>query len=169
MRIIALALAFSGLSALPLRAQQAPNPLPPGPGSDIVAQACTACHRINAVTQLREGQDAWRHQVHDMVQRGAQVSQSEMDTVVTYLTTNFGPGVPFPNAPPVHVTLPEGQGKEVVEGTCGLCHGLDRVADTKRTPEQWRAIVVRMTYLGAPLSDDAAKSAEAYLGTNFSQ
>jgi mono/diheme cytochrome c family protein len=68
------------------------NPLPPGPGRDIVAVACWQCHGLNAFTWLRQGEQAWRHQVYDMILRGTQISPSEINTVVTYLTTNFGPG-----------------------------------------------------------------------------
>src|ERR1700677_1646113 len=102
--VFALLLAF-GAAALPLRAQQ-DNGLPPGEGRDIVAVTCSQCHSLNAITQLREGPAAWRHQVYDMVERGAQVSPAELDTVVHYLATHFGPGVPFPGPSPAHIALP---------------------------------------------------------------
>jgi hypothetical protein len=93
------------------------NPLPAGPGRDIVAVACSQCHGLSAFTWLRQGEQAWRHQVYDMILRGTQIGPSEIDTVVTYLTTNFGPGVNVPPSAPVN--LPAGTGKAVVEGSCG--------------------------------------------------
>jgi len=141
------------------------NPLPAGPGRDIVAVACSQCHGLSAFTWLRQGEQAWRHQVYDMILHGTQIGPSEIDTVVTYLTTNFGPGVNVPPSAPVN--LPAGTGKEVVEGGCGICHGLDRTVGTRRSPGEWQAIVAKMVFLGAPLSADQANAAVDYLSTNF--
>jgi len=164
--IFVLAAAISAAS-VPLRAQQAPSPLPPGDGADIVAVTCSQCHGLNAITQLREGATAWRHQVYDMIERGAQVAPSEIDVVVNYLATHFGPGIPFPGATPANVTLAPGDGSNIVAEKCSLCHGVDRVVATKRTRAQWTSIVNRMVYLGAPITPDQQKTVLQYLGTNF--
>ena len=50
------------------------NTLPDGEGRDIVAVACSQCHGLNAFTWLRQGPQAWRHQVYDMILRGTQIS-----------------------------------------------------------------------------------------------
>jgi len=159
----ALALAPAGLA----QEGRAPggNPLPAGPGRDIVAVACSQCHGLNAFTWLRQGDQAWRHQVYDMILRGSQIGPGEIDAVVTYLTTNFGPGVNVPPSTPVN--LPAGAGKEVVEGGCGICHGLDRAVGTARSPGEWQAIVSKMVFLGAPLSADQQRAAIDYLSNNF--
>jgi len=148
-------------------AQQPPaNLLPPGDGRDIVAVACTQCHGPNVFAQLREGQDAWRFQVYDMILRGAQVAPADIDKVVGYLSASFGPGVNVP--PPLHqVTLPDGQGKDLVESHCSVCHGLDRIAMAKRAPGEWNQIIHRMMFLGAPVSGDDAKTITAYLDAKF--
>jgi len=152
--------------ALPTRAQQA-NPLPPGDGRDIVAVACSQCHGLNAITQLREGPQAWRHQVYDMVERGAQVSPDEIDTVVKYLTANFGPGIPFPGPSPAPVTLAPGSGSDIVATRCSLCHDVGRVVTVKRSRAAWDTILTRMVYLGAPLNTDQTKTVLQYLSTNY--
>jgi mono/diheme cytochrome c family protein len=141
------------------------NLLPPGPGHDIVAVACSQCHALSAFTWLRQGEQAWRHQVYDMILRGSQIAPNEIDTVVTYLTTSFGPGVNVPPSAPVN--LPAGTGKDVVEGGCGICHGLDRAVGTRRSATEWQAVVARMVFLGAPLSTDQTAAAIDYLSTNF--
>ena len=151
----------------PSEAQQpAPNPLPPGEGHDIVAVACTQCHGPNAFAQLREGAEGWRFQVYDMILRGAQIQPSDIDAVVNYLAANFGPGINVP-PPLMQVTLPDGQGKDVVESRCSVCHGLDRVASAKRAPAEWDRIVHRMIFLGAPVSGDDTKTITAYLDAQF--
>jgi mono/diheme cytochrome c family protein len=156
----------ASFAAMPSQAQTSnANVLPPGEGRDIVAVACSQCHGLNAVTQLREGANAWRYQVYDMIERGAQVTPGEIDSAVKYLTANFGPGVNVPPSP--SVTLPDGQGKEVIEGGCTLCHGLDRVANAGRSTADWQSVVKRMVFLGAPLSADQQKQAVAYLSAKF--
>jgi len=153
----ALAAAF----AAPAQAQ-----LPQNPGVEIVGVACTQCHGPGVFTQLRMNDKAWREEIYDMILRGAQIGPNDIDTAVKYMVTNFGPGVNVPQSP--DVKLPDGQGKEVVEGGCALCHGLDRVVATKRPAAEWQAIVAKMVVFGAPLSGDQAKAAIAYLDANFS-
>jgi mono/diheme cytochrome c family protein len=161
-------LAALAVAALPLRAQQdASNGLPPGDGRDIVAVTCSQCHSLTAITHLREGPQAWRHQIYDMIGRGAQVSPAELDVMVRYLTTNFGPGIPFPGQTPSHVALTEAPGSALVSSKCILCHGVDRVIAVNRPRAQWTAIVARMVYLGAPLTPDQSKAVVEYLSTNY--
>ena len=167
MRALLIAGALAALAhAVPAHAQQQ-NPLPPGDGHDIVAVACTQCHGPNAFAQLREGPQAWRFMVHDMILRGAQVRPSEVDRVVNYLATNFGLGVNVP-PPVIAVSLPDGAGKDLVETRCGtLCHGLDRVAAARRAPAEWDAIMRQMIFLGAPVSGDDVKTITSYLNERF--
>jgi mono/diheme cytochrome c family protein len=147
---------------------QGGSPFPDGPGKEIVSVACTQCHGPNVFTQLRMGEKAWRAQIYDMTLRGAQITPDDIDTAAKYMAKSYGPGVPFPGPPPAKVTLADGQGKELVEGGCALCHGLDRVADTKRTKEQWQLIVNRMVFFGAPISGDQVTTVVDYLATNYS-
>ena len=95
--------------------------LPQGEGRDIVAVACTQCHALTPILAGREGPAGWRKHVHNMVLRGAQLSPSDAETVIRYLAANFGPGA----APPgrVAVTLPAGDGKELVESRPRACDG----------------------------------------------
>lgn len=164
-------------AALPLRAQEdapasrttgtAASPLPPGEGRDIVAVTCSQCHGLSAITHLREGRVAWRHQIYDMVGRGAQVTPAEIDTMVNYLVANFGPGIPFPGQTPSSVAIAPGTGSDVVMQKCILCHGVDRVVAAKRTPGQWATLVKRMVYLGATLTPDQTTAVVTYLSTNY--
>jgi mono/diheme cytochrome c family protein len=155
-----------GAASLPLRAQQ-DSGLPPGDGRDIVAATCSQCHSLTAITQLREGKAAWRHQIYDMIERGAQVSPSEIDVMVNYLAAHFGPGIPFPGATPASIALASGSGETIVETRCSLCHGVDRVVAVKRTRAQWNAIIARMVYLGAAITPDQSKTVADYLSANY--
>ena len=99
---------------------QQTGPFPAGAGRDIIAVACTQCHRAGPIIQLRMGEAGWRRQVYNMVLRGAQVGPDEIDDVVKYLAANFGPGVPIPGVAPTPVILPDGAGANLVTDACGL-------------------------------------------------
>src|SRR5205085_12057935 len=89
---LAFAAAFWLSPAAPLHAQPAIS-LPQGEGRDLVAVACTQCHALAPIIAGREGTAGWRRHVHNMVLRGAQLNASEAETVIRYLSTNFGPGM----------------------------------------------------------------------------
>jgi mono/diheme cytochrome c family protein len=163
------AIAVLLFAALPASAQQQGSDpfLPPGDGHDLVQQVCTSCHPARTFAQLRQNDQAWRRQIMKMMMAGAQVGPDDIDPIVKYLSTSFGPGVALQGPPPPQVTLADGQGKELVQGACALCHGLDRVTGAKRTDHQWDAIVERMVFFGAPLSADQAKTVHAYLTSSY--
>src|SRR5437764_9779639 len=94
-------------AATPLHAQ-APGPLPQGEGRDLVAVACTQCHALTPIVSTRDGPAGWRRYVYNMILRGAQLRPPEAETVITYLSVNFGPGLQGDG----HIALPNGPGKE---------------------------------------------------------
>jgi mono/diheme cytochrome c family protein len=165
MRRLIIATALMAVSAT-AKAQQ-PVQLPEGPGNKIVAVACTQCHGPQPFVQLRMGESGWRSQVENMVLRGAMIAPSELEVVTNYLATAFGPGVPRPNIPDQKVELAAGPGAHLVEGACTLCHGLNVVVATNRPGDQWRAIINRMTQMGAQLDADSSKEIIAYLQKNY--
>jgi mono/diheme cytochrome c family protein len=151
---------------------QQTSPFPAGAGRDIIAVACTQCHQVGPIIQLRMGEAGWRRQVYNMVLRGAQIGPAEIDDVVKYLATNFGPGVPIPGQATPPVTLPDHAGADragadLVAGACGICHGVDRVVAVARPGRQWEAIVHRMVAIGAPIDADQTRQIISYLETNY--
>jgi mono/diheme cytochrome c family protein len=153
----------------PLSAQQDANAsaAAAGPGRDIFVNACSQCHALAVITHIRWGKEAWRHQVYDMVQRGAQVSPAEMDTLVNYLVANFGTGVPLPGQTPGHADLAAGPGSDLVATRCTICHSAEGVTAAKRSSAQWNAIVAKMVFFGAPLNADQVKTVVTYLASNY--
>ncbi len=63
--------------------------------------------------------------------------------------------------------LPAGKGKQLVEDTCGSCHGVDAVMAQKATREGWESIVGDMVSRGASGSEADFKTIIDYLATNF--
>jgi cytochrome c5 len=153
------------LAAAPSRAQQSANPLPPGEGRDLVAAVCSQCHTLGTIAKIRDGAAGWRLFVSNMVLRGAQLTGPEIDTVVNYLALNLGPGANLPAAKPI--ALPNGQGKELVETRCALCHDLERVAGVKRRKADWPIIVANMVARGATASAEETRTITDYLTANF--
>jgi len=162
-----LVFAFAAVVASSATHAQQTNVFPEGPGREIVSVACTQCHVPQPFTQLRMGVDGWRKQVENMVLRGAMVAPTELDVVTRYLATAYGPGVPLPGASQRKIDLAAGAGAELVEGACGICHGLDRVVAANRPGHQWQAIVHRMVEIGAQLDDGQSKQIITYLEANY--
>jgi cytochrome c5 len=145
---------------------QTPPQLPPGEGRDIVAVACSQCHPVNVIMSMRKNNAGWRAHVYDMFVRGAQVTDTEVETVIDYLTANFGPGVNVPAFEPA--VLPDGAGKELVAQRCGTaCHDLRRVTVARHGRKDWDSVVKHMLEIGAPLTPDDAKTITTYLSDKF--
>lgn len=78
---------IAGLAfAISLQAQS----LPQGRGQADFQRVCGSCHSLAMATSLRMTREEWTRVINDMVSRGAQGTQYDLDNVVTYLTTNFG-------------------------------------------------------------------------------
>jgi cytochrome c5 len=106
-----------------------------------------------------------------MIMKGAQVSDREADTVVQYLTANFGPSSP-PAAgapPPVQAALPAGAGKELVEARCVTCHDLLRIVASRRPKADWDGIVANMADRGATATSEERRTIVSYLAMQFGE
>jgi len=64
--------------------------LPEGPGKAVFERMCTQCHGIEGVVRARMTKDRWTSTVDDMVSRGAKGTDEEVETVINYLSSNFG-------------------------------------------------------------------------------
>jgi competence ComEA-like helix-hairpin-helix protein len=65
--------------------------LPPGKAKEIVQQQCGGCHALKVVTTKRATKEQWAVVVDQMVGRGADVPDDEIETLVDYLAKSFGP------------------------------------------------------------------------------
>ncbi len=72
-------------------APPAPKELPAGPGHDTVVRVCSGCHVATLITSQRKSADDWTTTVIEMRNRGASASDEELEGIVQYLATNFGP------------------------------------------------------------------------------
>jgi hypothetical protein len=98
-RLLAFALASCAAITGVVSAQRGPREdfaayLPPGDGRELVLKQCTSCHDLKGMVQLRKSKDGWEQIVMDMGARGAPIMLDEVDPVVNYLATVFGPTAP---------------------------------------------------------------------------
>jgi mono/diheme cytochrome c family protein len=182
MRVFIAAAALVCVPALAGAQGRAPE-LPPGEGREVAQAVCTVCHGAVTVLLKRDGESGWRATAERMVvQKGAQISPSEMETVVRYLSTFLGPGankMQTPGALPpgsvaggaktaAEVRLPEGDGKTLVETRCSACHDLGRVVSYRRTRAEWDHVTRNMMgrFPQTPSDKDVAAIA-TYLTAHF--
>lgn len=77
-------------SNFPMSPQSAPA-LPEGKGKDLVQQKCVTCHAANVWMAQRHTRDQWGSVLDNMISKGLQASDDELDTIADYLGQNFGP------------------------------------------------------------------------------
>ena len=68
--------------------------LPEGPGKDLVAKVCTACHEVTRITSKKRTKQEWSDTVDKMAARGAMATDEQFEAIVAYLAKNFGKDVP---------------------------------------------------------------------------
>jgi competence protein ComEA len=77
-------------AAIMAAGQDAITQLPDGRGRDEVQKICTGCHEVGTVTGSRRTRIGWQQNVDDMVARGAEGSDEDLQAAVDYLTRYFG-------------------------------------------------------------------------------
>ena len=78
---------------------QAPA-LPDGKGKELIQQKCTMCHAANLWMSQRHTRDEWGSVLDNMMSKGLEASNEDLDTMATYLAQNFGPVAKTPPATP---------------------------------------------------------------------
>jgi mono/diheme cytochrome c family protein len=155
--------------------------LPPGEGRELVQKVCSSCHTLVPVMMKRDGVNGWRHTVGRMVlQRQAQLTPAEFEIAVRYLSTALGPGtgqMQTGTLPPgamgggattaKEVKLPDGPGRQLVEGRCASCHDLGRVVSIRRTKAEWESLTRNMTGRGPQITPEQVQAITDYLTANF--
>jgi mono/diheme cytochrome c family protein len=77
-------------TVLLLAASAKPATLPPGKGKAIVQRTCISCHALKVVTAKRASKEQWSALVDQMISRGADLNDDEVEIIVDYLARNFG-------------------------------------------------------------------------------
>lgn len=69
---------------------QDPEKLTLGPGATLTAQKCQICHELAHVTRSRLSRGEWIDMLKLMRERGAPLSDDEVERIVRYLSTYYG-------------------------------------------------------------------------------
>jgi mono/diheme cytochrome c family protein len=64
--------------------------LPAGSGKELVEARCVTCHDLLRIVASRRPKSDWDAIVANMVNRGATATPEERQTIVSYLSTQFG-------------------------------------------------------------------------------
>jgi cytochrome c5 len=96
----ALAAAALGLAAVgPVLAQPptaSDDPLPAGPGKDVVVRVCTGCHEAAQFAYARHTPDEWDNEIAKMEGAGADITGEEQATISAYLGKYLAKAPPPP-------------------------------------------------------------------------
>lgn len=88
--VLLTALTLTGLSQQDSPAQPEAS-LPEGEGKKEVVTLCQSCHGLDQIVNQRKSAEEWRKSVDDMIGRGAQIFEHEVELIVDYLALHFGP------------------------------------------------------------------------------
>ena len=110
--------------------------LPPGEGKPIVERMCGSCHALKVVTSKRASPEQWSQVVDQMVSRGAEGTDEEIETVVDYLSKNFGLDSPPPTTDKEEKEHPAAQPVNVNQATAA-----ELAADIGLSADESAAIV----------------------------
>jgi hypothetical protein len=85
----------SALLTVPASSQTSSTPadeLPEGEGKKILQAQCTSCHELTEVTKFRGyyNRAQWRDIVVTMVEYGADLKKTEIETLADYLARHLG-------------------------------------------------------------------------------
>ena len=67
-----------------------PSTLPPSADRELLFRVCSECHGIEDALVERRPASEWRSVADDMLRRGAQATDDEIKTIVTYLSVHAG-------------------------------------------------------------------------------
>ena len=154
------------LTGKPTRPQVDP---PKGPVRQVIFKTCTSCHGIDdyAYNALdRAGWNALLDSKHkDLTVR---IAGQDRELLLDWLVARFGPeSRPFPRTyvPPEILTFfSDAEAQALLDRACTTCHGLDRVNDTRYSPDKWRVTTLDMRQRGAKVTDEELERLVEWLG-----
>jgi cytochrome c5 len=60
-------------------------------GQALLEERCTSCHGLDRTTSQTKTREEWEQTVTRMVQKGAELNDQEMTTLIDYLAETYGP------------------------------------------------------------------------------
>jgi cytochrome c5 len=150
------------LSAL-MFTQAIAQELPQGPGRDVVAKRCIACHEGDLIVSQRLTRAGWGRSVDKMVRWGAVVEADEREVMLDYLAAHFAP------TPAASHIVATAQHEAVYKRACLTCHEADLVEAQRLTRAGWVRTVDKMIRWGAIVPDGEKDGLVDYLAARYPQ
>ncbi len=134
--------------------------LPEGKGVEIVRDKCISCHEADLITSQRLSKQGWTREVEKMIRWGAVVTEAEKDTLINYLTANYG------HRPTVK-KADNDRGKEIFQNKCIACHEADLTEQQRLSRQGWTREVEKMIRWGAAVTEEEKQDLIDYLFKNY--
>jgi hypothetical protein len=67
------------------------DPLPEGKGKDLTKKICSGCHSVTMFSTQRHDRDQWSSIIDQMVGKGLDASDDQLNQINDYLATYLGP------------------------------------------------------------------------------
>ena len=142
---------------------------PKGPVRQVVFKHCTSCHGIDdyAYNALdRAGWNALIETKHKDMK--VSIPDKDRDLLLDWVVARFGPDSrPFPRAyvpPEITTFFSDAEAQALLARACATCHGLERVNETRNSPDKWRVTTLDMRQRGAKLTDEDLERLVEWLG-----
>ncbi len=131
------------------------------PGLRTMRARCIACHDADIIREQRLSKPAWGREVDKMIGWGAEVSATEKDEIIDYLSGQF-------KAIPLAFIAPEDDQAAVgLLSRCLVCHDLRLIEAQRLTGAGWTREIDKMIAWGASLTESERDVLSKYLVIRF--
>jgi cytochrome c551/c552 len=121
------AAAFAVAAVFSVAQAQDPEKLTSGPGAALTAQKCQICHELGHVTRSRLSRGEWADNLRNMRERGAPLTDAEIEVIVGYLAAYYGRDpAPAPAPDTLAASGDDPIAKLLASHGCTACHDVTK-------------------------------------------
>jgi mono/diheme cytochrome c family protein len=146
---------------------------PDGPVWQVIRKNCTQCHGIDDYAFFALDKNGWQSLLETkhkspLAEGTPVLSDQDRNLLLDWLVSKFGPtSTPFPRTyvpPEITEFFSDPEAILVLNRSCVSCHGLDRVMNSRYSPDEWRVIAVQMKTRGANITNEDLERLVEWLG-----
>ena len=146
---------------------------PDGPVWQVIRKNCTQCHGIDDYAFFSLDRTGWQSLLETkhkspLAEGTPVLSDPDRNILLDWLVAKFGPtSTPFPRTyvpPEITEFFSDPEATLVLNRSCVACHSLDRVMNSRYSPDEWRVISVQMKARGANITNEDLERLVEWLG-----
>jgi cytochrome c553 len=142
---------------------------PKGLVRQVIFKNCASCHGIDDYAYNALDRAGWNALIETKHQNlKVPISDKDRDLLLDWVVAKFGPDSrPFPRAyvpPEITTFFSDPEAQTLLARACTTCHGMDRVNETRYSPDKWRVTTLDMRQRGAKLTDEELERLVEWLG-----